>query len=572
MVVSKRTSLVFLWVFIFLFFGKMTFALEIKVTPDRAQIFLDESFNLVFTADGGVDGEPNFAFLAQNFEILRQSESSSMQIINGSLTRKKEWTVTLMAKTAGTFMIPPIAFGDDRSQVMALNVEPAKKPQASEDAAPIFIEVSVDSTTAYVQSQVIFTMRLFRAQTLTNASLSEPKLSDADAVVERLGDDRQFETTRHGQNYLVLERRYAIFPQQSGTLTVAPIQFEGQLIGRFQNRTLFNQGGGVRRLRSKALTLNIQGVPQDKVRGRWLPAKDLLIYEQWPEIENEAERFKAGEPVTRTLVLKATGLTAAQLPEIPLNLPQGFKSYPDQPELKDQKKLSGLVGIRREKIALIPTAPGNYILPVIEIPWWNTKLERMEMARLPERRITVAPAVQTGQSELLPPQTVPTTAPGIVLPQNALGNTAKVSGFWSLLSLVLGLGWGITLILWWGSRQKTNTAAKSGTEEGVKPDFGPIKKELNLACLKNDAKASKEALLSWARLRWPARPASLGEIRNKVPSVLADEISQLNAVLYRPGEADWQAGLALWDAFKKADAGKADQKTRKTEGLAPMVP
>ncbi len=571
MVASNKVRLALLWVLMFLLFGKTTFALEIKVTPDRAQIFLDESFNLVFTADGGVDGDPNFAFLAQNFEILRQSESSRMQIINGTLTRKKEWTVTLMAKSAGTFMIPPIAFGDDRSQVMALNVEPAKKPQASEEAAPIFIEVSVDSPTAYVQSQVIFTMRLFRAQTLTNASLSEPKLSDADAVVERLGDDRQFETTRHGQNYLVLERRYAIFPQQSGTLTVAPIQFEGQMVGRFQNRTFFNQGGGVRRLRSKSLTLNIQAVPQDKVRGRWLPAKELLIYEQWPEIENEAERFKAGEPVTRTLTLKATGLTAAQLPEIPLNLPKNFKSYPDQAELKDQKKLSGLVGIRREKIALIPTAAGSYVLPAIEIPWWNTKLEQMEMARLPERRIQVAPAEETGQS-LLPPQNVPATAPTIFPPQNTLGNVAKASGFWSLLSLVLGLGWAVTLILWWGSRQRTNTAAKLNTAEAVKPDFGPIKKELKRACLKNDAGATKEALLSWARLRWPARPASLGEIRNKVPSALADEIAKLNTVLYRPGEAAWDAGAVLWDVFEKVDAGKADQKSRKTEALAPMVP
>ncbi len=570
MVVSNRVGLRLLWVFVFLFQAQTTFALEIKVTPDRAQIFLDESFNLVFTADGGVDGDPNFAFLAQNFEILRQSESSSMQIINGTLTRKKEWTVTLMAKTAGTFMIPPIAFGDDRSQVMALNVEPAKKTQASEDAAPIFIEVSVDSKTAYVQSQVIFTMRLFRAQTLTNASLSEPKLSDADAVIERLGDDRQFEITRHGQNYLVLERRYAIFPQQSGKLTVAPIQFEGQMVGRFQNRTFFNQGGGVRRLRSKSITLDIQTVPQDKVRGRWLPAKDLLIHEQWPEIENEAERFIAGEPVTRTLTLKATGLTAAQLPEIPLNLPKDFKSYPDQAELKDQKKLSGLVGIRREKIAIIPTAPGAYVLPAIEIPWWNTKLERMEVARLPERRITVAPAVQTGQVEL-PLQAMPATSPDII-PSQSPGENAQTSGFWSWLSLVLGLGWATTLIFWWGSRQKSSTAASAQGSAVVKPDFGPIKKELKKACLKNDATASKEALLSWARLRWPARPASLGEIAKGVSRPLCDEIGKLNAGLYRPGEAAWEAGEMLWQAFEKANTEKSDQKSRQTEALAPMVP
>lgn len=570
MVVSNWMRLTFLACFIFLCFGSTTWAAEIRVTADREEISVDESFNLVFQADESVDGDPNFAFLAQDFEILRQSQSSSIQIINGMLFRKKEWTVTLIAKDAGVFIIPPIAFGDDRSQVLALKIAPAKVPQATEAAAPIFLEVKVDSQTAYVQSQVIYTLRLFRAQTLANASLSQPELSAADAVVERLGDDRQFETVRNGQKYLVLERRYAIFPQQSGRLTIAPIQFEGQLFGRFQSGNLFDRGSRLRRLRSKSITLDIQPVPQEKSYGRWLPAQDLRIYEQWPEIENETERFRAGEPVTRTLTLKAVGLTAAQLPEIKAGLPEGFKSYPDQPELKDQKKLEGLVGIRREKMALIPTAPGTYIFPAIEIPWWNTTLERMEVARLPERHITVAPALQaeqpgfSSQKELVPIKTAPS--------ETRTGEARQPSDFWSWLSLVLGLGWVVTLIFWWGSRQKNTVVAKSEALEAVQPDTRKVKRQLKKACLSNDAEAAKEALLSWARLRWPTRPASLGEISKSVQRPLSDEIGNLNAILYRSDQEAWDAGQALWDVFEKTDAGNTAQKTRKAEGLAPMLP
>lgn len=570
MVVSNRMRLTLLVFFIFLCFGGTAWAAEIRVTADREEISVDESFNLVFQANGSVDGDPNFAFLAQDFEILRQSESSSMQIINGTLSRKKEWTVTLIAKAPGVFIIPPIAFGDDRSQVLAIEIAPAKVPQATEDAAPIFLEVKVDSQTAYVQSQVIYTLRLFRAQTLANASLSQPELSAADAVVERLGDDRQFETVRNGQKYLVLERRYAIFPQQSGRLTIAPIQFEGQLFGRFQSGNLFDRGSRLRRLRSKSIILDIQPVPQEKSYGRWLPAQDLRIYEQWPEIDNEAERFKAGEPVTRTLTLKAVGLTAAQLPEIKAGLPEGFKSYPDQPELKDQKKLEGLVGIRREKIALIPTRPGAYVLPAIEIPWWNTILGRMEVARLPERHIMVAPAVQmdppgfSPQKEPVPIQIIPS--------EINTGETRSPGSVWSWLSLVLGLGWLVTLIAWWGSRQKNTVVAKSEAVEAVQPDTRKVKRQLKKACLSNDAEAAKEALLSWARLRWPTRPTSLGEISKGVHGPLSDEMSKLNVLLYRPGPKVWDTGQALWDAFEKIDAGNTAQKPRKTEGLAPMVP
>ncbi len=570
MVRKNCRSLLFLLSLICLFLGTKTWAAEIRVTPDREEIRVDESFNLVFHADGSVDGEPNFRFLQNDFEILQQSESSSMQIINGTLSKKKEWTVTLMPKSAGTFVIPPVAFGNDRSPVLALKVAPAKTPQATEDAAPIFIEVSAKPQTAYVQSQVIYTIRLFRAQTLSNASLSEPKLSDADAVIERLADDRQFEEIRDGQRYLVLERRYAILPQQSGQLTVSPIQFEGQVRGRFQSRTFFNQGGGIRRLRSKRLTLNILPVPQDKIRGRWLPAQALRIQEQWPDIENEFEGFKAGEPVTRILTLRADGLTAAQLPEIKMNLPEGFKSYPDQAELKDQKKLSGLVGIRRETVAIIPTVPGAYVLPAIEIPWWNIKEARMEVARLPERHISVAPALKSDQP-VFPPQKE--TAPIPVAPvHRGEDQTQKPAGFWSWLSLILGLGWALTLIAWWGSRQKPSIAAEAGDGQNRKPDLRPVKKQLKKACLQNEAQAAKEALLTWARLRWPGRPASLGEIGKRVPSELAEEIGRLNAVLYRPGQDPWQGGQMLWEAFEKTAVENSTQRTRKNTGLAPMVP
>jgi len=43
-----------------------------------------------------------------------------------------------------------------------------------------------------------------------------------------------------------------------------------------------------------------------------------------------------------------------------------LKAYPDQPVLKEQKKVDGMLAFREEKIALIPSKAGSYTLPAIE--------------------------------------------------------------------------------------------------------------------------------------------------------------------------------------------------------------
>lgn len=214
-----------------LFFGFVLFGLSqsaeaatIRMELDRSPVLINESFTLVFEAEGSVDEDPDFSALERVFDILRRSEGSSMQIINGEVSRKKQWTLSLMAKEPGHFIIPPIPFGKDKSESLMIEIKAAPVPSEG-DFEPIFIEVSAEPATPYVQSQVIYTVRLYRSVTLISGNLSEPTLSDADAVIEKLGNDRSFETTLKDQRYLVVERVYAIFPQQSGQLTLLPIRF-----------------------------------------------------------------------------------------------------------------------------------------------------------------------------------------------------------------------------------------------------------------------------------------------------------------------------------------------------------
>lgn len=573
---TPLSSLVFVLFSLFFCFSD-ALAANIQAEVDRRQVSLNESFTLVFTTDGEEDGDPDFRPLEQHFEILAQNESSNMSFINGEITKIKQWTLTLMGKQPGFFTIPEISFGSDRSPVIRIDIKktpPAKPGQPSE---PIFIEVSASPENAYVQSQVIYTVRLHIAVNLLSAQLSEPSLSEADAVIEKLGEDRKFETTVSNKRYKVIERRYAIFPQRSGQFTIAPISFAGQLSNRSSsNFSPFPGGGAIKRLRSREIQLNVKPVPQDKIRGRWLPAKNLRLVEVWPENTAEpTERPIAGEPLTWKIMLMADGLTSAQLPEIAPKLPKGIKSYPDQAVLNNEKRDDSIIGIRQETIDLIPGKAGTYRLPAVEVPWWNTITEKMEVARLPARQIEIAAAETAEQPASIAPLPTPLLQESPDVDSEADGGLSRDAGrgaaFWSWISLILGLGWAITLVAWWGSRQKPRTDLPP-VSDAVALDMKHLNRQVKEACTKNEADAVKAALLSWGRVLWPGRPISLGEIKNKVGEALAGEIEALNSTLYGRQARHWESGSALWSAFEQEQRKTKQKPTAKQERLAPMVP
>ena len=114
----------------------------------------------------------------------------------------------------------------------------------------------------------------------------------------------------------------------------------------------------------------------------------VRVDEEWPQ----GDSFVAGEPVTRIVTLTALGVVEEQLPDIPEFYPPNFKLYPDQDNTTTVEKDQSLISQRQTSLAIIPTEPGNFVLPEITIPWFNTLTQKTEYATIPARSITVAAA------------------------------------------------------------------------------------------------------------------------------------------------------------------------------------
>ena len=455
-----RLSFLFASLLMLSFFGSAQ-AANIVASLDRNQIFLDESFKLTFESSDSVDDDPDFTPLGNNFEILNQSHSTNMSYVNGNYSRKGVWSLVLMAKHIGSFTIPSISFGKDQSPALQIQIkDPATAKKSTNKNKDIFVEVDLDEDKAWVQSQIIYKVRLFSRISMSNLQISEPATSDPDAIIKNVGEAKTYEANKDGLRYAVYEVSYAVFPQHSGELKFNPIMFEGR-VNSGRSQSIFDQlsnRGERKRVRSGSISIEVQARPDNIKLANWLPAKGIKLEEQWSE---DANSLKNGEPVTRTITITAHGTMAENLPDLAMGDIDQLKQYPDKALLDNRVSNHGISSVKQIKVALIPTRSGDFKLPAIAIPWWNTKTGKQEIARLPAKLIRA-------QGESAKPAAViaDNSAPQSKENRDAAISIAAIpgiihAGYWPWLSLILGMGWLISLIALF--RQKPNVVTAKPT-------------------------------------------------------------------------------------------------------------
>ncbi|MAS81968.1 MAG: hypothetical protein CMF45_04705 [Legionellales bacterium] len=548
-----------------LLFSKLLLA-EIIIKVDRDPIVIDESFHLIFESERRVDAKPDFSSLTNAFSVLDTRHRSSTQISNGKINYLQTWIATLIPNKIGTINIPSIRFGKEVSKPFSINIIARSKSNQADIIDDVFVNVEVNTNTPYVQAQLIYTVRLYIAKQIifANASLGEIKVIDSEPVIKKLGEDRNFETQRNGKNYRVIERQFVIFPQNSGPMTIQPLIFKGQTRGAtdFFSFDQSNKSVSIVK-RSKAVELNVKPIPHSFTGDTWLPAKQLSIEEQW---SIDPSKLKQGEATTRTLTLKASGLASSHLPEIKSELPSTLKQYPDQPEFNESSNENGYIGFRRDKVAIIPIEEGVYTLPSISIPWWNTNLDKMEIAKLPGSYIQIEsntaalpinPAVEqqktinegevTDLTDNKKTNLTPTTS-------------NRIESIWksmSLLSLVL---WLLTLIFFWRSN---HSHFVDDTKDEVNLSQRKYMKKIKDACKSNDPKLTQQALLDWARLNWPDKNINnLNLLKKYSNESFKLKLDELNICLYGSLISEWD-GTSFLNLFESQSYDKKKLKNSK---------
>ena len=405
--------------------SQATYALtKVTASIDDNPVMSNESIVLTVIADDSVERDSlDTTPLLKDFILTRTEVSSQTSMVNFNTTRTTRWQIVLMPRLTGNLTIPALTI--DGYQSKAINVKVIKQGSAnSTQQQNIFITAELSQNDVYVQQLLALTIKLHIGVQLQRGSLTEPNLTSA--TIEQIGKDIESDGIVNGKRYRIIERTYAITPEQSGEFTIDTPMFSGDVMVQSKRRSGFLSFGETKpvNILGDKLTLTVRPIPDSypiDATSSWLPSELLTLHQEWQPISSQGKsEFKVGEPITRTITLTAAGLGKAQLPKITMDAPDGLKIYPDQAELHSNLTKERLISQKRQNFALVATHAGEYTLPKISIAWWNTVTNKYQQAVLPAQTITV------NENPDLPPALV-ANVPAIANPLSNSGSNSLVN-------------------------------------------------------------------------------------------------------------------------------------------------
>lgn len=399
-------------------FSQKTLAQKLQVSPQQTEVGQQETFQVVYSVENA-----NFSdFQAPDFSKFHivggPNRSQSMQIVNGKTSQQVSLTYVLQPKKNGTFTIPPATATINGKSVRSGKVKVTvtaggkKSPSARQSPAGrtpqgqqntqsggtreidleegIFLTIAADTNQVYQGQQISISYRLYTAIDITNYDISGvPALTGfwvQDQTPDRLVargreviDDITYTT------YDLKE--YALFPQRSGSLEIDPMQVEitGRIPDTRRRNSFFQTYRSVRVDRTcdplpiTALPFPEEGKPE---------SFNGAVGQFQMTARTDAQQVKAGESVKLTVQINGTGnIKLIEAPSI--IIPENFDSF--DPIIKDDiyERGNKVAGTKIFEYTLIPTKPGNVLIPKVTFSYFNPETKTYQTLNSPNLRLTV---------------------------------------------------------------------------------------------------------------------------------------------------------------------------------------
>ncbi len=399
---------------------------------ERTSVFVGETFIFQVQVSGSEQPEQPDVSAIEDFSVEfqggRRNSSSSVTITNGRMTQNVKrgyiFSYQLVAQQAGTFTIPSIAVQAAGKTVRTHPVEIRVQKPAETDDFKLRLTLSTDQ--AYVGEPVTLTVTWYLGQDVRGFSMSLPLLDNTDAfymidpevdtnsgakfyrlplgageVIAEQGGGRL-----DGKEFTTLSFSKVLIPKHSGSIAVEPATvvcealagyresqrrslFGGDPFSQMFDDDFFNMGrqGVYQKVvtPSNALELQIKDVPAE---GR--PANFAGHVGQY-RIQAEAGPLdvKVGDPLTLTLTLSGPEyLDHITLP--PLTDQSALVNDFKIPTERAMGETRGSTKVFTQSIRAL--RPDIQVIPPIELPYFDTKTGRYEVARTDPIPITVATA------------------------------------------------------------------------------------------------------------------------------------------------------------------------------------
>lgn len=261
------------------------------------------------------------------------------------------------------------------------------------------VEVEDSAATPMEQEMILIRIQGTYRRHITREALQQPDLSGFNW--SQLGPDRWWEERIDGRMYKRFERKMALYPDASGTLTVGAFT---------HNLTLTDESDNwfEHPVRSEPVTIEVAPAPQGE--DWWFPVRRLRISDNW---SNAPDQLVPGEGVLRIVQIEALGVTPEMIPPMPeLTSPSAMIFAHPEKRLVDLSP-EGPVTRAFWRWTIRPTNDTSAIVEPISFAYFDTTERAHREAVITAQRIAYnAGPVPDAQAEMLPPP-VPARLPGL---------------------------------------------------------------------------------------------------------------------------------------------------------------
>ena len=380
----------------------------------KKQVVVGERFQVVFesNAEGRNFQAPSF----EGFNVVGgpfTSTSSSIQVVNGSMTRSTRisYTFAVQATREGTFRIGAASLTVDGNKVSSEPFEVKVLPDDGSSAASggggasssqgqaqqstsdpqvsgkdLFLRCIPSKKSVSVGEQVVLTYKLYTKVPVSSVSVSKmPSYAGfwTKDISDNSGKLKQSSEYVNGIEYTTAEiQKVIIVPQRSGNLTIDPMTMEciAQIrterssrrsmdpFEAFFNDPFFNNNitNVQKELSSQSLTIDVKSLPENGKPDSFAGA--VGNYKFTSSIDKE--ELNTNEAVTITFTVSGSGnIELLQMPE-PV-FPPDFEVYDPKITTNVDASSQGMTGTKKAEYLAIPRRAGSFSVQPVEFTFFN---------------------------------------------------------------------------------------------------------------------------------------------------------------------------------------------------------
>ncbi len=361
----------------------------------------------------------------RDFDVLSgPNQSSQMTFINGTVSQSISFSYILKPLKEGTFTLPGATAnaGGNTIESSSVKITVTKSSNNSSGSAgsgtendqnnslasqvnkQVFIRANVDKTNLYQGEQLMVSYKLYFRVNIAQYQIDKmPSFTGFWAENFELPQKQNSVETLDGVQYNVIElKRAALFPEQSGTLQIDPIQMKlvAQVKVKNKRNSLFDDPffhdpfDDIFNSSYQNVPITVSS-PTISIAVKPLPAGAPTSFTGGVgrySLSAKVDKTETAtdDPITYKVTLSGTGnLKSVDKPTVAM--PPDFETYDPKIAENIPANINPVSGSKAYEYLLVPRVAGDYILPKLEFTYFDIDKKKYVTLNSEEISIKVKP-------------------------------------------------------------------------------------------------------------------------------------------------------------------------------------